>query len=57
MKRVVEEAKEQGYVETLFRRRYLPELKSGNFNMRAFGSGWPGICPSRGRRRTSSRSP
>ena len=38
MKRVVEEAKEQGYVETLFgRRRYLPELKSGNFNMRAFG--------------------
>ena len=38
MKRVVEQAKEQGYVETLFgRRRYLPELKSGNFNMRAFG--------------------
>ena len=38
MKRVVEEAKEKGYVETLFgRRRYLPELKSGNFNMRAFG--------------------
>ena len=34
----VEQAKEQGYVETLFgRRRYLPELKSGNFNMRAFG--------------------
>ena len=38
MKRVVEEAKERGYVETLFgRRRYLPELKSGNFNLRAFG--------------------
>lgn len=38
MKRVAEEAKEQGYVETLFgRRRYLPELKSTNFNMRAFG--------------------
>ena len=38
MKRVVEEAKEKGYVETLFgRRRYLPELKSGNFNLRAFG--------------------
>ena len=35
---MVEEAKEKGYVETLFgRRRYLPELKSGNFNMRAFG--------------------
>ena len=38
MKRVVEEAKERGYVETLFgRRRYLPELKSGNFNLRSFG--------------------
>ena len=38
MKRVVEEAKEKGYVETLFgRRRYLPELKSGNFNLRSFG--------------------
>ena len=38
MKRVVEQAKEQGYVETMFgRRRYLPELASSNFNMRAFG--------------------
>lgn len=38
MDRVVEEAKKNGYVETLFgRRRYLPELKSSNFNMRAFG--------------------
>ncbi len=38
MKRVAEEAKEKGYVETMFgRRRYLPELKSTNFNMRAFG--------------------
>ena len=38
MDRVVEEAKQNGYVETLFgRRRYLPELKSSNFNMRAFG--------------------
>lgn len=38
MKDVVEEAKEKGYVETIFgRRRYLPELKSSNFNMRAFG--------------------
>ncbi len=38
MKKVVEEAKEKGYVETLFgRRRYLPELKSTNFNLRAFG--------------------
>ena len=31
-------AKEKGYVETLFgRRRYLPELKSKQFNVRAFG--------------------
>ena len=38
MKLVVEEAKENGYVQTLFgRRRYLPELKSSNFNLRSFG--------------------
>jgi DNA polymerase I len=38
MKNVVEEAKENGYVQTLFgRRRYLPELKSSNHNLRAFG--------------------
>ena len=38
MKRVVEEAKQKGYAETMFgRRRYLPELSSSNFNMRAFG--------------------
>lgn len=38
MKRVVAEAKEKGYAETLFgRRRYLPELTSSNFNMRSFG--------------------
>ena len=38
MKKVVAEAKEKGYVQTLFdRRRYLPELKSSNFNMRSFG--------------------
>ena len=35
---MVEEAKKNGYVETQFgRRRYLPELASSNFNMRAFG--------------------
>ena len=35
---VVEKAKETGYVETiLHRRRDLPELKSSNFNLRAFG--------------------
>ncbi|MBR3640702.1 MAG: DNA polymerase I [Oscillibacter sp.] len=38
MTAVVEKAKETGYVETLFhRRRDLPELKSSNFNLRAFG--------------------
>lgn len=38
MKRIVEQAREQGYVTTLYgRRRYLPELKSSNFNMRSFG--------------------
>lgn len=34
----VEMAKASGYVETLMgRRRYVPELKSGNWNMRQFG--------------------
>jgi DNA polymerase-1 len=34
----VEQAKEVGYVETLMgRRRYIPELKSGNWNIRQFG--------------------
>ncbi len=38
MKNVVERAKENGYVETVFaRRRYLPELSSSNGMMRAFG--------------------
>jgi len=38
MKKVVADAKENGYAETMFgRRRYLPELTSSNFNMRAFG--------------------
>lgn len=38
MRQVVERAKELGYVETIFgRRRYLPELNSSNFNLRAFG--------------------
>jgi len=37
-KNVVAEAKERGYVETLFhRRRYLPELKAPQFPTRAFG--------------------
>jgi DNA polymerase-1 len=36
--RIVAEARQQGYVETLFgRRRYIPELKDRNFSIRAFG--------------------
>ena len=38
MKDVVEQAKKDGYVTTMFgRRRYLPELKSSNKNLRSFG--------------------
>lgn len=34
----VESCKEKGYVETLWgRRRYVPEIKSNNFNVRQFG--------------------
>lgn len=34
----VDFARQHGYVETLFkRRRYIPELRERNFNMRAFG--------------------
>jgi DNA polymerase-1 len=36
--RTIAQAREKGYVETLFaRRRYIPELKDRNFNIRAFG--------------------
>lgn len=35
---VVQLAKSQGYIETLFkRRRYIPEISSRNFNVRSFG--------------------
>ena len=38
LKETVETAREKGYVVTMFgRRRYLPELTTGNFNTRAFG--------------------
>ena len=38
MDEVTEIAKNKGYVETLFhRRRYIPELKSKNYNVRQFG--------------------
>ncbi|MCC7665679.1 DNA polymerase I [Liquorilactobacillus satsumensis] len=37
MKRIVEQAHAKGYVETLFkRRRYLPDIKSKNYNLRSF---------------------
>ncbi len=36
MKKVVEDAREIGYTETLYgRKRYIPELKSSNFNVRS----------------------
>ena len=36
---ITEQAKEKGYVETIFhRRRYIPELKSKNYMVRQFGS-------------------
>lgn len=39
MDRIVEKAKEQGYVETLFhRKRYIPELSSNNYMVRQFGA-------------------
>ena len=39
MDSIVEEAKQKGYVETLFhRRRYIPELKSNNYMVRQFGA-------------------
>ena len=38
MEEIVEQARRDGYVETLLhRRRYLPELASANFNVRSFG--------------------
>ncbi|WP_416827682.1 DNA polymerase I [Ectobacillus polymachus] len=37
MDRIVQEAKQQGYVTTLLqRRRYIPEITSRNFNLRSF---------------------
>ena len=38
MSRVIEDGKEQGYVSTIYgRRRYMPELKVSNFNVRSSG--------------------
>lgn len=37
MEDIVQEAKKQGFIETLYhRRRYLPEIYSANFNIRSF---------------------
>ena len=37
MEDIVAKAREQGYVSTLMgRRRYLPEIRSSNFNLRSF---------------------
>jgi DNA polymerase-1 len=37
MEDIVREAKDKGYVETLYhRRRYLPDINSRNFNIRSF---------------------
>lgn len=37
METVVREAKDKGYIETLYhRRRYLPDINSRNFNLRSF---------------------
>ena len=39
MDKMVEQARETGYVETLFhRRRYIPEITSNNYMVRQFGS-------------------
>ena len=39
MENIIEKAKEQGYVETLFhRRRYIPEINSKNYMVRQFGN-------------------
>jgi len=38
MKEIIKRGKKDGYVETVFgRRRFLPELKSRNYNVRSFG--------------------
>ena len=39
MDNISEEAKEKGFVETMYnRRRYIPELKSNNYMVRQFGA-------------------
>ena len=47
--RTVAGARERGYVETIFgRRRYIPELRDANYNVRAFGERTAGNSPLQG---------
>ncbi len=49
LERSVADARENGYVETIFkRRRYIPELRDRNHNMRAFGERVAGNAPIQG---------
>ena len=49
MEEVVREAKDKGYVETLYhRRRYLPDINSRNFNLRTFAERTAIIQPIQG---------
>ena len=58
MMEIKEQAKAQGWVETLLgRKRQIPELRASNPALRGAGSGWRSTCRSRGPRRTSRRSP
>lgn len=53
---IVEQARHTGFVTTLMgRRRYLPELKNTNFNIRSAPSALRSTPQSRGRRQISSR--
>jgi DNA polymerase-1 len=46
---MVDFAKTHGYVQTIFnRRRYVPELREKNFNIRAFGERVAANSPSQG---------
>ncbi len=55
---LVEHAKEEGYVTTMYgRRRPVPELKSSNFMQRSFGERVAMIPPFREQQRTLSRLP
>ena len=56
MNDIVEQAKNDGYVETLFhRRRYIPELKSNNYMVRQFGARAAMNTPIQGTARSEER--